>query len=130
MLFETLRSLQAKGMAILFISHKLTEVRELCDTATILRGGKVAARVDPRAHDNSDLARMMIGRDIPKVSAETEHRIGEARLVIDKLTLPSQTRFGTALRDVSLTVKAGQIVGIAGISATGRRNWRRRFRAR
>jgi simple sugar transport system ATP-binding protein len=119
LLFETLRSLQAKGMAILFISHKLTEVRELCDTATILRGGRVAARVDPRAHDNSDLARMMIGRDIPKVSAETEHRIGEARLVINKLTLPSQTRFGTALHDVSLTVKAGQIVGIAGISGNG-----------
>ncbi len=118
MLFETLRSLQAKGMAILFISHKLTEVRELCDTATILRGAR-SPRVDPRAHDNSDLARMMIGRDIPKVSAETEHRIGEARLVIDKLTLPSQTRFGTALRDVSLTVKAGQIVGIAGISGNG-----------
>jgi general nucleoside transport system ATP-binding protein len=119
LLFDTLRSLQAKGMAILFISHKLTEVRELCDTATILRGGRVTGRVDPREHDNSDLARMMIGRDIPKVSGDTAHRIGEDRLVLNRLTLPSQTRFGTALRDVSLSVKSGQIVGIAGISGNG-----------
>jgi simple sugar transport system ATP-binding protein len=119
LLFETLRSLQAKGMAILFISHKLTEVRELCDTATILRAGRVTARVDPRAHDNSDLARMMIGRDIPKVSAESAHRIGEERLVLNRLNLPRQTRFGTALRDISLSVKSGQIVGIAGISGNG-----------
>jgi len=119
LLFETLRSLQAKGMAILFISHKLGEVRELCDTATILRAGRVTARVDPRDHDKSELARMMIGREIPKISADTTHRVAEDRLVLNRLSLPSQTRFGTTLHDISLSVKSGQIVGIAGISGNG-----------
>jgi simple sugar transport system ATP-binding protein len=62
---------------------------------------------------------MMIGREIPKVSADTRHRIGEERLVLDRLSLPARTRFGTALKEVSLSVRSGQIVGIAGISGNG-----------
>lgn len=118
-LFETLRSLQSKGMAILFISHKLSEIRELCDTATILRAGKVTGRVDPRDHDNGELARLMIGREIPKIVSETPHKMGEVRLSLNELTRQSDDPFGTSLSNVSLQVRSGQIVGIAGISGNG-----------
>ncbi len=60
-LFETLRRLAREGCSILYISHKLQEIRTLCETATVLRGGKVAAECDPREQSVQDLARMMVG---------------------------------------------------------------------
>ncbi|MEP2640827.1 ABC transporter ATP-binding protein [Roseobacter sp.] len=119
MLFDTLRKLQSDGMAILFISHKLDEIRELCDAATILRDGKVTGRVDPRDHDAKSLAQMMIGRDMPHVAALRTAPTGATRLQLTKLNHPRTSRFGTTLSDVDLDVKAGQIVGIAGISGNG-----------
>ena len=65
-LFDTLRRLRDRGVSILFISHKLEEIRAICDRATILRAGRVTGNVDPREHDAHDLARMMIGRDMPE----------------------------------------------------------------
>ena len=119
LLFETLRMLRDKGMAILFISHKLDEIRELCDTATILRAGQVTGRLDPRTHDSSELARLMIGREIPKVDAHAQHKIGDVRLSLKGLSAPRLSRFGTTLEDINLDVRGGQIVGIAGISGNG-----------
>ena len=119
MLFETLRRLQSDGMAIMFISHKLDEIRELCDEATILRGGVVTGRVNPRQHDARDLAQMMIGREMPNVSRDARSAPGEIRLRLKGLSHPRTTRFGTSLEDVDLDVRAGQIVGIAGISGNG-----------
>lgn len=118
-LFETLRSLQNEGMAILFISHKLDEIRELSDTATILRAGKVTGRVDPREHKSSELARLMIGRDIPKIVSDTPHEMGEVRLSLNNLNRQCDDPFGTSLSDINLQVRSGQIVGIAGISGNG-----------
>ena len=119
LLFETLRMLRDRGIAILFISHKLDEIRELCDTATILRAGEVTGRVDPRSHDSGALARLMIGREIPKIDARTQHQIGEVKLSITRLSAGRQTAFGTSLSEVNLQVRGGQIVGIAGISGNG-----------
>lgn len=117
-LFETLRRLRDGGVSILFISHKLGEIQSLCDRATILRGGRVTGHVDPREHDAHELARMMIGRDMPEPMPPLALAEGEKRLEligleyrVDPLAVP--------LFDVSLTVRAGEILGIAGISGNG-----------
>jgi len=118
-LFETLRQLAAEGCSILYISHKLDEIRELCHTATILRAGKVTGVTDPRRESPSGLARMMIGHDLPVCARPEPGEDGEERLVIAGLSLPAADRFGTDLEDVRLTVHGGEIVGIAGISGNG-----------
>ncbi|MEM9105175.1 MAG: ABC transporter ATP-binding protein [Pseudomonadota bacterium] len=119
MLFETLKSLQREGMAILFISHKLEEIRELCDEATILRHGEVTGRVDPREHDGRALAQMMIGREMPHLSPSSGKEPGDVRLRLNDLSHPSARRFGTSLEKLDLSVRSGEIVGIAGISGNG-----------
>jgi len=119
LLFETLRKLQAAGTAILFISHKLEEIRALCDEATVLRGGAVTGRVDPRAQDARALAQMMIGHEMPKVDAARAVTPGSVRLALKGLSHPRASRFGTTLTDINLDLRAGQIIGIAGISGNG-----------
>jgi simple sugar transport system ATP-binding protein len=117
-LFDTLRTLAAEGCSILYISHKLEEIRALCHRATVLRGGRVTGSCDPRAETAASLARMMIGGDLP----HPKHRVaspGAGRLVVDRLTLPAADPFGTPLADVSLDVRAGEIVGLAGVSGNG-----------
>ncbi|RWF51232.1 MAG: ABC transporter ATP-binding protein [Mesorhizobium sp.] len=118
-LFETLRRLRDGGVSILFISHKLEEIRAVCDRATILRGGRITGNVDPRDHDAHDLARMMIGRDMPQPMPAVAHSGGEKRLEIVGLDHRPDDPFAAALSDVSLTVRAGEILGIAGISGNG-----------
>ncbi|MER9197438.1 ABC transporter ATP-binding protein [Mesorhizobium australicum] len=118
-LFETLRRLRDGGVSILFISHKLEEIRAVCDRATILRGGRITGNVDPRGHDAHDLARMMIGRDMPKPMPAVAHSGGEKRLEIVRLDHRPDDPFAAELSDVSLTVRAGEILGIAGISGNG-----------
>ena len=118
-LFETLRRLRDGGVSILFISHKLEEIRAVCDRATILRGGRITGNVDPRGHDAHDLARMMIGRDMPKPMPAIAHSGGEKRLEIVGLDHRPDDPFAVPLSDVSLTVRAGEILGIAGISGNG-----------
>jgi simple sugar transport system ATP-binding protein len=119
LLFDTLRALRAKGMAILFISHKLEEICELCDCATILRQGKVTARLDPRQGTAHDLATLMIGRPMPPPVHPTPHGLGEERLALSNLTFANEDPFGVSLKDVSLSVRGGEILGIAGISGNG-----------
>ncbi len=119
LLFETLRALRAKGMAILFISHKLEEIRELCDCATILRQGRVTARLDPREGTAHDLATLMIGRPMPPPVHPTPHGLGEERLALSNLTFANEDPFGVSLKDISLSVRGGEILGIAGISGNG-----------
>lgn len=118
-LFDTLRRLRDRGVSILFISHKLEEIRAICDHATILRGGKVTGNVDPRDHDAHDLARMMIGRDMPEVMPALAMPEGEKRLEIIGMDYTPDDPFATPLSGISLTVRAGEILGIAGISGNG-----------
>ena len=119
LLFDTLRALKAKGMAILFISHKLEEIRELCDCATILRQGRVTARLDPRQGTAHELATLMIGRPMPPPVHPTPHGLGEERLALTALNFANEDPFGVSLKDVSLSVRGGEILGIAGISGNG-----------
>src|SRR5262245_12716979 len=76
-LFITLKRLKSEGRAVLYISHKLDEVKALCDTATILRGGSKVATCDPRLETAASLARMMVGADIGEVRARSEEHTSE-----------------------------------------------------
>ncbi len=117
-LFVVLRRLAAQGCSILYISHKLHEIRALCDACTVLRGGQVTGECDPRQETNASLSRMMIGAEPP----ELEHHArapGELVLRLEGLTLPRESPFGTDLEDIHLEVRAGEVVGIAGVSGNG-----------
>ncbi|MFP5391058.1 MAG: ABC transporter ATP-binding protein [Gammaproteobacteria bacterium] len=117
-LFASLRRLAQEGCSILYISHKLDEIRSLCDRATVLRNGRVAGVARPREHSAHTLAELMIGGDLPECHL-TPREPGEVRLAINSLNLPNPDPFGAHLREVSLSVRAGEIVGIAGISGNG-----------
>jgi simple sugar transport system ATP-binding protein len=118
LLFTTLRRLADEGCSILYISHKLEEIRALCHTATILRGGRVVATCTPAEETAKSLAEMMIGAILMPAKREGG-RIGEVKLRVDSLSLPSEDPFGVDLKGVSLGVRAGEIVGIAGVAGNG-----------
>ena len=120
MLFETLRRLAAEKVSILYISHKLDEVRSLCDSATVLRGGRVSGNANPRVETNESLARMMVGTDLQECRL-TPREPGEVRLEVKALTQASIDPFGTHLQQIDLSVRSGEIVGIAGVSGNGQR---------
>ncbi|WP_340109905.1 ABC transporter ATP-binding protein [Pikeienuella sp. HZG-20] len=117
-LFSTLRKLSAEGVAILYISHKLDEIRTLCHGATILRGGKVAGTRDPREETARSLAELMIGRSL-KPPRPADWKPGAARLTIEKLTLPGAPPFGVDLKELSLSLRAGDILGVGGVAGNG-----------
>lgn len=118
-LFATLRRLAAEGCSILYISHKLGEIMALCQRATVLRQGKVTAQCDPRHETASSLARMMVGSDVLAVKRPEEHKGGGEALIVTDLVMEPDDPFGTRLDHVSLTVKAGEILGIAGVAGNG-----------
>ncbi len=117
-LFETLRKLRGEGTSILYISHKLEEIRALCDAATILRLGKVVGTCIPRDTTARDMAEMMVGKVLttPKRSGVS---LGEVVLELDGLSLPSPSAFGMPLRDVSFALQKGEILGIGGVAGNG-----------
>jgi simple sugar transport system ATP-binding protein len=118
-LFVTLRRLASEGCSILFISHKLAEVRALCHSATVLRGGRVSGHCVPAQCSDLELARMMVGEaeglsaHYPKVSG------GEAFLQVDQLSWHNPDPFGCSLSAIDLQVRSGEIVGIAGVAGNG-----------
>ena len=117
-LFETLRQLASEGCTILYISHKLDEIQELCTNATVLRAGQVTGHCDPRKETPKSMARMMIGKDLPHPQ-HVAAMPGEPLLALAGLERNSPDPFGVSLKDISLTVRAGEIVGIAGVSGNG-----------
>ncbi|MEP1444238.1 MAG: ABC transporter ATP-binding protein [Hyphomicrobiales bacterium] len=119
-LFVTLEKLRDEGRSILYISHKLDEVRALCDTATILRHGKVVAHCDPRETSKAELARLMVGTSVADVKTSTKQQTeAETVLAAKNLSLPTDSQFGTALHNISFSLKAGTIGAIAGIAGNG-----------
>ena len=119
-LFVTLRRLAAEGCSILYISHKLDEVRALCSAATVMRLGRNVATCEPGAKTVKELAEIMIGEKL-RSPAPRAASAGNAapRLVLDRLTVPSHDEFGTDLKDVSLSLAGGEIIGLAGIAGNG-----------
>ena len=117
-LFVTLRKLASEGCSILYISHKLDEIRALCHNCTVLRGGKVTGEVDPTKETNASLSRLMIGAEPPQLQHH-QAKLGATVLEVKGLSLPKQDQFGMTLKDIAFEVRAGEIVGIAGVSGNG-----------
>ncbi|MEM7616250.1 MAG: ATP-binding cassette domain-containing protein, partial [Pseudomonadota bacterium] len=117
-LFTTLRKLSDQGVAILYISHKLDEIRALCDRATILRSGRVVGECRPAEKSSRQLAEMMIGlelvRPLPRLFTP-----GEPLLTLRDLSVPPRTAFGTTLHNLNLSLRAGEVLGIAGVAGNG-----------
>lgn len=118
-LFDTLRKLREDGCSILYISHKLEEIRQLCDNATILRRGAVVATTRPAQQSSEQLAHLMIGRTIAPPEHDPATPENQVRLEIRQLRYKPLDPFGTTLRDINLKVFPGEIVGIAGVSGNG-----------
>ena len=120
-LFRTIRRLTDAGCSIVFISHKLKEMRQIADLVTVLRDGHVVGTVDPRETTPSELAQMMVGRDVfldrrTRPSAESKRAV----LVVNDLSCQDD-RGTLALRGLNLNVYAGEIVGVAGVDGNGQR---------
>ncbi len=118
-LFETLFKLRAEGRSVLYISHRLEEVQRICDRATVLRHGKVTGACDPKKETAASLARMMVGADVPHVSAAGTSAKGEVLLEARHLSVPARTPFAVALKNVCLKVHAGEVLAIAGVAGNG-----------
>src|ERR1700723_2479910 len=118
-LFVVLNRLKAEGRAILYISHKLDEVKRLCDTATILRGGKKISTCNPKAETAASLARMMVGTEIKEVKAAATRKSAVPRLVVNNLSLEPDDPHGVRLQNISLELRGGEILGIAGVAGNG-----------
>jgi len=118
-LFVTLRRLAQHGCSILYISHKLDEIRALCDTCTVLRAGKVTGEVQkPASESNASLSRLMIGAE----PEQLEHRPfapGPVLLEVKDLTRDKPTEYGVALDRITFGVRSGEVLGIAGVSGNG-----------
>ncbi len=120
-LFETLERLRSEGKSILYISHRLEEVKRMCDSATVLRHGKVVGHCDPQRETAASLARMMVGSEVDAVvRPPVDERADHAPLLeISGLTRPAATPFSIPLRNITLSVLAGQVIGIAGVAGNG-----------
>jgi len=114
MLFKTIEKLKAKGVAIIYISHRLEEIMRICDRITIIRDGLNICQLNVSETNTEEIIRYMVGREItekyPKVKAE----IGEEVLRVEHI------RAGKAVQDVSFSVRAGEVLGIAGLVGAGR----------
>ncbi len=119
-LFVVLKKLSSEGCSILYISHKLHEIRELCTACTVLRGGKVTGVCNPGEESNASLSRMMIGAE-PAQLIHREQKMGQPVLRVDNLRLAREDQFGVDLDGVNLEVRAGEVVGIAGVSGNGQK---------
>src|SRR3954453_1000635 len=104
-LFVVLDRLKAEGRAILYISHKLDEVKRLCDSATILRGGRKVATCDPRQETAASLARMMVGAEIGEIKPASGRAATVMRLVVNDLSLEPDDPHGVRLKAVSLGLR-------------------------
>jgi simple sugar transport system ATP-binding protein len=119
-LFVVLKRLSSEGVSVLYISHRLEEVRAICHHATILRHGKVVAECDPQKETAARLAAMMVGAEVRHLTAPPATSTdAKVRLQVQGLTLPKPHQFAVGLHDVSLAVKAGEIVSIAGVAGNG-----------
>lgn len=118
-LFETLRQLASEGCSIVYISHKLEEVQELCDTATVLRNGRVTGTTRPKQTTALELARMMVGSKLPEMHVDPSVPSERPVLQVRGLSAAAKSPYGTDLNNISFDVHGGEIVGLAGVSGNG-----------
>jgi general nucleoside transport system ATP-binding protein len=117
-LFANLSELKSEGLTIIFISHKLDEVRQVADDITVIRRGTTVATVDPKAVTSRELAELMVGSELP--TPETEESTVTDRVLMELTDLTLRSGAGPALLDdIDLTIHAGEVVGIAGVEGNG-----------
>jgi simple sugar transport system ATP-binding protein len=117
-LFVVLRQLAAEGCSILYISHKLHEIRSLCHACTVMRAGKVTGYCDPSQESNASLSQLMIGAEAPRIEA-VDRDPGDTVLQVAGLNVEREDQFGVDLQDIHFEVRSGEIVGVAGVSGNG-----------
>lgn len=117
-LFKVMKSLVAQGKSIIFITHKLREVLAVADRITVLRLGKVVGYADPKTASQSELASLMVGREVALKAKKTRCVPGDIVLKIDQLNVLDD-RENLAVNDVTLDVRAGEVVGVAGVQGNG-----------
>jgi simple sugar transport system ATP-binding protein len=117
-LFETLHKLSDEGTAILYISHKLEEIRTLCDNATILRLGKNVGTCVPKDTSASEMAKLMVGSSL-QTPTSSGRELGDVLLDVSGLSVPAPSAFGTSLKNVHMTVRKGEVLGIGGVAGNG-----------
>jgi len=114
-LFKVIRDLRARGVSIVYISHRLGEVKQLADRVTVLRDGENSGELAREEINHAAMVKLMVGRDLSQFYAHTPHTPGEVTLAVDRLRTPAHPRHA-----VSFTVRAGEIVGLAGLVGAGR----------
>jgi len=118
-LFETLKRLSSEGVAILYISHRLEEIRNLCHKATILRLGRVVSDCDPSRESARGLAEMMMGSDLTLPEKRAVNEPGPVRFRVSSLSMLPKDPFGVPLRDISFDLRDGEILGVGGLAGNG-----------
>ena len=118
-LMQIMKNLAAEGKSILFISHKLAEIMAVADRCTVLRKGKYIGTVNTADVTMEELSAMMVGRNVSFHVAKGEQHLGDVILKIENMTVASKVHKNNAVRNVSLEVRAGEIVCIAGIDGNG-----------
>ena len=118
-LFETLNRLRSEGCSVLYISHKLAEVKALCDHATILRGGRVVGHCQPAQESAASMAELMLGERLVSAERAQVGESGPIRLKAEGLELDNESPFGVGLRGLDLEARGGEILGVAGVAGNG-----------
>ena len=118
-LMDIMRGFKAEGKSILFITHKLAEIKAVADRCSVLRKGKYMGTVDVSNTSVEEMSRLMVGRDVQLVSTKDESHPGDVVLQVDNLTVPSKVSKKDAVKHASLQVRAGEIVCLAGIEGNG-----------
>jgi ribose transport system ATP-binding protein len=114
-LFEAMATLKARGVGIIYVSHRMSEIRALADRVTVLRGGRLVATVRTADVTNAQLIEMMVGVPVDKLFPEIDAEPGPERLRVSHLTTSSGS-----VRDASISLHAGEVVGLAGLVGCGR----------
>ena len=117
-LFKILKALKKQGKTIIFITHKLNEVMAVSDRVTIMRNGKVVGTKETKQTSTSEIATLMVGREVLLTIDKTEQQTGKIVLRLEKVNSLNQQRYAV-LKDVTLSIKEGQILGIAGVEGNG-----------
>jgi len=120
-LFETLERLASEGVSILYISHRLEEIRKLCHKATILRLGRVVSDCDPSLETARSLAEMMMGGDLNLAERRQGTAAGPVLFEVSRLSCQPEDPFGVPLKDISFALREGEILGVAGLAGNGQK---------
>ncbi len=118
-LLQIMKNLAAEGKSILFISHKLSEIMEVSDRCTVLRKGKYIGTVDTKSTTAEELSTMMVGRDVNFHVDKKDSNVGDVVLSVENMSVASKIHKNNAVKNVSLNVRSGEIVCIAGIDGNG-----------